>query len=285
MSFPGIQFTRHFCWRSRVQFQRGELVDQARSKLPSRRSMPLSSQSSATTSGAGVRSLSAAKRAAAWISHWMANRAARSRPGARLDKGGALHKAVERIDVIQPRRILIGTEPRPRPAFPTGSYAPSGCPSGMTEMRLVQAGRSPASKPGFGWRDQAIASQTRSDQKLPGAFAYSLFGPSRGMRRIVHARTIRHGVQATIIPSKNACAALISGEFRAKTKSGSRQTTQQGTNQPEGYWIKKRTKKTVLLTVPKKRPRNARIPCPASARSDDPADPLFGHDSQTTPIR
>src|SRR5262249_9481705 len=91
---------------------------------------------------------------------------------------------------------------------------------------------------GSAGRDQVIASQARSDQKLPGAFAYSLFGPSRGMRRIVHAKTIRHGVQATIIPSKNACPALISGEFRAKTKSGSRQTTQQGTNQPEGYSIK-----------------------------------------------
>jgi len=71
MSFPGIQFTRHFCWRSRVHFQRGALVDQARSKLPSRRSMPLSSQSSAATSGSGARSLGAAKRAAALISHWM----------------------------------------------------------------------------------------------------------------------------------------------------------------------------------------------------------------------
>ena len=59
---------------ARVTISR-DLFDRARSKLPSRRSMPLSSQSSATTSGGGVRSLSATKRAAALISHWHGSRA------------------------------------------------------------------------------------------------------------------------------------------------------------------------------------------------------------------
>jgi len=214
----------------------------------------------------------------------MANRAARSRPGTRLDTGGALHKAVERIDVIQPRRILIGTEPRPRPTFPTGSDAPSGCRSGMTEMRPVQAGRSPTSKPGLAGGSSLLHRKPAGTKSCPARLLFAFrakprYAPHRPRQDNQTRRPSNH------YPEQKCLSRAHSGEFRAKTKGGSRHTTQQGTNQPERYWIKKRTKKTVLLTVPKKRPGNARMPCPASARSGDPADPLFGHDSQTTPIR
>src|SRR5262249_34860526 len=137
----------------------------------------------------------------------------------------------------------------------------------------------------WAWLDGIIASQTRSDQKAARRvclFAFRAkprYTPHRPRQDNQTRRPSHH------YPEQKCLSRAHSGEFRAKTNSGSRQTTQQETNQLEGYSIKKRIKKTVLLTVPKKRRRNARIPCRASARSGYPADPLFGHDSQTTPIR
>ena|SRR5262245_59187288 len=117
---------------------------------------------------------------------------------------------------------------------------------------------------GLAGRDQVIAPQTRSDQKLPGAFAYSLFGPSRGMRRIVHAKTIRHGVQATIIPSKNACPAVISGEFRAKTNSGIPPNDPAGNESTRRLFDKEKNKKDSAADCPQEKDPQ----CPHSLPSE-----------------
>jgi len=183
----------------------------------------------------------------------MANSAARSRPGARLDKGGALHRAVERIDVIQPRRILIGIEQRPRPTFRTGSDAPSGCRSSMPETRLVQAGRSPTSKPGLGWTGSGycIANPQRPKAaRRVCLFAFRAkprYAPHRPRQDNQTRRPSHH------YPEQKCLSRGHSGEFRAKTNSGIPPNDPAGNESTRRLFDKEKNKKDSAADCPQEK--------------------------------